>query len=330
MRRFSIVVSVLALVLAGLLAAGPAVPIVSAQDATPDTAGHPLVGSWVVEETFLPQNAAPGAPAPEPRTQAVAIATFYADGNALVSFSRAGQPPLQGSWFAAGERAGTFTVVGFSFGGDGVTAAGLQRYRATVEVDATSNAFSGGYTFEQIEPDNPSGPVVFTWHAWWSGTRVDVEPPDPIALTLGPDTTSATPAAGAGTGVVTIRVFVCPADVPRTAWGSPADQAALLAACDPLESPAVAPQLLVVTDDGELREPTPGTEVDPGVYHWTDLPLGFYFVAGPEDPRLDVALFDGLRVTDEDGNALQNPGVRLDATMPEAELYYFYFFRDGS
>ena len=84
-----------------------------------------------------------------------------------------------------------------------------------------------------------------------------------------------------------------------------------------------------MTDAGELREPTPGTEVDPGVYRWTDLPFGGYFVHGPHDPRLDVALFDNVMATDTAGYAVQNPYLALDATRLEAELNYFYFFRDG-
>jgi hypothetical protein len=324
MPRVTVVIPVLVLGFIGLLSAGQTTTGVGAQDATPATAAHPLVGSWVIEETFRAQNAVAGTPPPEPWTKKVATATFFADGNALVSYARAGQPPMQGAWSATGERSGTFTVIGFALGGDGVAYGGLERYRATVEVDATGHAFAGGYTYELIEPDNPSGPVAFTWHSWWSGTRIDVAPPDPVALTLGPGTPVATPAAAAETGSVTVRLLSCPADLALTA-----DQAGLLAACDPFASPAVAPQLLIVADDGELWEPTPGTEVDPGVYRWTELPFGGYFVHGPQDPRLAVAQFDSFMATTAAGHAVQNPYLAIDATTPEAELNYFYFFRDG-
>ena len=42
-----------------------------------------------------------------------------------------------------------------------------------------------------------------------------------------------------------------------------------------------------------------------------------------------MARIDGLRVTNEAGYALQNPGMTLDATMPEAEFNDVYVFRDN-
>ena len=322
MHRFSVVISVLAVGLVALLNVGHPVPGAGAQDATPGTAGHPLVGSWGVEETIR-QNTPPGSPPPGPRP--VAIASFFADGNAVVSGYGLFGSWMQGVWSRAGEGAATFTVVGLSIGGSGVPYGGSERVRATVQLDATGGHFAGDYTYEEIEPD---GRVSFTRYGSWSGTRVGLEPTDAGSRTPAAGAPSATPAAEAGTGVVTVRVFTCPAGLPLAPWGGPADQAVLLAVCDPFDSPAVAPQLRAVTDDGELREPTPGTELAPGVYRWTDLPFGGYFIAGPEDPRLGVARFDGLRVTNEAGYALQNPGMTLDATMPEAEFNYFYFFRD--
>ena len=178
----------LVVAVAGPIAAGRSAVGAGAQEATP-VAGHPLVGSWVVEEILRPQNAGLGTPLPEPRPQAVVIATLFADGNALLSGFGAGQPAMQGKWIADGERAGTFTVVGLLIGGGGASDGTLGRVRATVEVDATGDAFAGGYTFDIVAPD---GGVVFTHYGWWSGTRVEVEPPDPAALTLGPGT----PAAG--------------------------------------------------------------------------------------------------------------------------------------
>jgi hypothetical protein len=188
-----------------------------------------------------------------------------------------------------------------------------------VEVDATGESFIGGYTFEVVRPD---GEVEFTYNGPLAGTRVRAEAPDPIAMTLIPGTPIATPAAEVGTGSVTVRLFVCPAGLPLAPWGGPADQAVLQAACEPFVSPAVAPQLGATTDGEPARE----ADVAPDVYRWTDLPFGGYFVVGPQDPRLDEADFDGMRVTDASGYALQNPGMTLDATTPVVELF-FYFFR---
>src|SRR5215213_8051633 len=59
-------------------------------------------------------------------------------------------------------------------------------------------------------------------------------------MTLIPGTPVATPAAEVGTGSVTVHLFACPAGLPLAPWGGPADQAVLLAACEPFASPAVA------------------------------------------------------------------------------------------
>jgi hypothetical protein len=309
MRRFSVVISVLALGLIALLNVGFSAPSAGAQDATPGTAAHPLVGSWVVEETIR-QNTPPGSPSPGPRP--VAIASFFADGNAVVSGYGPFGSWMQGVWSLAGEDAATFTVVGLSIGGSEVPYGGLERVRATVLLDATGGHFASDYTYEEIEPD---GRVSFTRYGSWSGTRVRLEPID---------AGSQTPAAETGTGVVTVRLFVCPAGLPLEPWGGPADQAILLAACEPFASPTVAPQLITATNG----EPAEATQVAPGVYRWTDLPFGGYFVAGPKDPGLGGPGFDGFRATNAAGYALQNPGMTLEATAPEAEFNYFYFFRD--
>jgi hypothetical protein len=313
MRRVSVVISILVLSLVGLLSAGQTTRDVGAQDATPAADAQDLVGSWIVHETLPPTGGPPVL---------AGIFTFFADGNVLVSGFGAGQPSLQGAWSATGERAGTLTVVGLLVGGSGVADGTLGRVRGAVEVDATGESFVGGYTFEVVGPD---GDIQFAYNGPLAGTRVRVEPPDPIAMTLIPGTPIGTPAAAVGTGSVTVRVFVCPADLALAPWGGPDDQVVLLAACDPFDSPTVAPQLVATTDGEPARE----TEVAPGVYRWTGLPFGGYFVVGPQDPRLDVAQFDGLRVADAAGYALQNPGMTLDAATPEVELSFFYFFRNG-
>jgi hypothetical protein len=170
----------------------------------------------------------------------------------------------------------------------------------------------------------PDGEVEFTYNGPLAGTRVRAVPPDPLAMTLIPGTPIAMPAAEVGTGSVTVRLFVCPAGLPLAPWGGPDDQAVLQAACEPFASPADAPRLGAITDGEPARE----ADVSPGVYRWTDLPFGGYFVVGPQDPRLDGASFGGMRVTDASGYALQNPGMTLDATTPDAELFFYFFQSD--
>src|SRR5215203_5557585 len=103
MRRISVVISILVLGLVGLLSASQTTAGVNAQDATPASDTHALVGSWVVHETLPPGGGPPVL---------AGVFTYFADGNVLVSGFGANQPSLQGSWSASGDRMGTFTVIG--------------------------------------------------------------------------------------------------------------------------------------------------------------------------------------------------------------------------
>ena len=174
MRRVIRSIAVLAILMTGMLIIGQPAVYGGAEDGTPVAAGHPLVGTWVVTET------SPPAGGPPPVT---AVATFFADGNALVTGFGDGQRPLQGVWSAAGERGVTFTVVGLVVGGGGETDGSLRRIRASVEVGAAGDAFTAAYTFETLNPD---GSVGFTYMGPLAGTRVTAEPADALA----------TPAAG--------------------------------------------------------------------------------------------------------------------------------------
>ena len=134
------------------------------------------------------------------------VFTFFADGNVIVSGFGASQPSLQGAWSAAGEGAGTLTVVGVLVGGSGVSDGTLGRVRGAVEVDDTGEGFTGGYTFEVVGPD---GRVQFTYNGPLAGARVLVEPPDPIARTLVPGTPTASGARGeAHPAWTAVRYFV--------------------------------------------------------------------------------------------------------------------------
>jgi steroid delta-isomerase-like uncharacterized protein len=112
----------------------------------------------------------------------------------------------------------------------------------------------------------------------------------------------ATPSAGSGS--VTVRFFTCPAD---------AVDADLLAVCAPYDAIAAAPPLLALPGERQT--------IAPGVYRWGGLPYGDYAVGGGQNPANMVS----LRVTNASGTPVQNPGLRLNATSPDAELRYFYF-----
>jgi hypothetical protein len=144
--------------------------------ATPGTTISPIVGSWVVTELAPPS----GGPA-----VLAGVATLFADGNALVSGFGAAAPVMQGGWIAAGERAATVTVVGLIVGDGGGSDGSLQRIRATLKLDATGDAFRGGYTLEVMGPD---GAAEFRYSGPVAGTRITVEPPDPSALERQPGT----------------------------------------------------------------------------------------------------------------------------------------------
>jgi steroid delta-isomerase-like uncharacterized protein len=132
---------------------------------------------------------------------------------------------------------------------------------------------------------------------------------------------AATPAAQ--TGVVTIRVFTCPADLSQPAGQGQLDQSALLAACTPLPSPAASPTLRTLPDGA----PKAGAEIAPGVYRWEQLPFGDYAVGVAGEMPADLS---SLLPTDATGTPLQNPVLRLDRTAPEVEYRYFYFVAEAT
>jgi hypothetical protein len=116
----------------------------------------------------------------------------------------------------------------------------------------------------------------------------------------------------AATGSVTIRVFSCPAELRQSVGDEPSDQAALLAACTPLDAAEVAPTVSLLPDG----EPEAGTAAEPGVYTWDGLALGDYAIGGSGEMPADLA---GLRVTDASGAVLQNPVLSLTAEAPQVE-----------
>jgi hypothetical protein len=136
---------------------------------------------------------------------------------------------------------------------------------------------------------------------------------------------TATPSATAAgqSGSVTIRVFACPAQLSQTAGQGESGQAALLAGCTSLDTPQTAPTLRLLPDG----EPLAGTATQPGVYSWDGLAFGDYAIGGSGEMPGDL---DGLRVTDANGAALQNPVLRLDEMSRHVEYRYFYFLAEAT
>ena len=97
MRRFSMFLSIVAVMLLGILGLQKQ-PVAFGQEATPTTmTGHPLVGTWLLDV-----DADDPANAPE-------VTVFTADG-AYISVDAEGFPN-HGVWEATGERTAGLTIV---------------------------------------------------------------------------------------------------------------------------------------------------------------------------------------------------------------------------
>ena len=110
----------------------------SAQDATPTTIGHPLVGTWIIDRDITVSVEVP------------VVVVFTADGG----FIDPGQG-VAGVWQATGPRSAAMTIIPFSDGGAG----GYQVVRSTWEIDEGGDTMSGPATVTIVTPD---GVVVDT------------------------------------------------------------------------------------------------------------------------------------------------------------------------
>lgn len=147
-------------VLGGGSIAGSIVPAVTAAQTPTATEDHPLIGSWLVYETNPPAGGEPVL---------AGVATFFDDGNALVSF---GDQRYQGSWLGDSGSEATFTVVASSAGGFGE----IDQLRGSVEVATDGGPFQGIYTFDVVRAD---GSTTFTYRGPIEGRRVEVQAPEP-------------------------------------------------------------------------------------------------------------------------------------------------------
>lgn len=162
MHRLGFAIATVAVV-GGLAAVAGGDPGASAQDAgSADLAGHPLVGTWIVDT-----NVDSDADAPE-------IGIFTADGSV---FGLGAARWVSGSWEAADDATGAATMVGvFDANGGGYVV-----LRGPHQVDAAGNAWTCPCTFTVVAPD---GTVLDSGMATAHAVRLPVEPVDAAGMPL--------------------------------------------------------------------------------------------------------------------------------------------------
>ena len=146
-----------------LLATTLATSGVAAQEGSVATAGHPIVGSWLIDST------------PEDQTDPLEWLTLGADG--ILAYGGLEGSGV-GSWAATGERSADASI--FIMGADPATGQfGYETVRAKLEVSEDGQTIAGAYTesfpspfAEQlgVPPDGELGPGELT------GERIAVEP----------------------------------------------------------------------------------------------------------------------------------------------------------
>jgi hypothetical protein len=168
--------------LAGLGAGGLGVALAattrqaSAQDAAADMAGHPLVGTWIVD------------PEPDNPANVPSLVTYSSDG--IVIDPVAG---FAGSWEPTGPRTAVFTLSGIPGDGSG----GYIAIRGPVEVEEATDMTNGPYTVTIVGAD---GTVQATVEGTGRATRLPAESGEPgMPLAGFPTWTPATPEAATPT-----------------------------------------------------------------------------------------------------------------------------------
>jgi hypothetical protein len=126
----------------------------SAQDASPvRMAGHPLVGTWIVDREA------------DDTADAPTLLVYTADGSVIDPLLAAG-----GAWQATGPRSATVTLLGLIEGGAG----GYIAIRSTVEIDEAGTSVAGSHTVTIVAPD---GTVRNTVQGHGGATRFPIEGP---------------------------------------------------------------------------------------------------------------------------------------------------------
>lgn len=157
MKRHPVLV---AFVLAALIAliggfVGRPMRDTTAQDATPTTEGHPLVGTWVIDNDTATNTGAPP------------VAVFTSDGtftDAAAGFS--------GVWEPTGPNTAAMNFLGVIDNQDGFS--GYIVVSGPIEVDATGDAWEQTYTVMTVSADGTVMSVSPPTHA--HGTRLQIVP----------------------------------------------------------------------------------------------------------------------------------------------------------
>jgi hypothetical protein len=155
---------VAALVIAGsTFTAGGSNLATAAQDATPgNLAGHPLVGTWVVDTNVDTESDPPE------------VGIFTSDGTV---FGLGASRWVSGAWEAADDHTGTVTMTGvFEANGGGYVVV-----RGPHEVDESGDAWTCPCTFTVVAPD---GTVLTSGTATAHATRLPVESADAVGKPL--------------------------------------------------------------------------------------------------------------------------------------------------
>jgi len=163
MRRFSVLFSLIAIVLLGMVVAGRSASGTAAQDATSAAAlaEHPLVGTWILDTDATTAGDATG------------VITVSADGT-FHEVDPDGATGL-GTWRPTGERT---AVVNILTPGD----SGGNLIRATAEVAADGGSFTASYTIEVFGPDDARTGEFGPGQA--AGIRLEAEAPGAPVGTL--------------------------------------------------------------------------------------------------------------------------------------------------
>ncbi len=166
MHRRTVLTSALPGALAGSLALGRVGA--AAQEVTPAAlAGHPLVGTWFLDN--------------DPANPANALGTFilHADGT-YVEANADGTVRL-GVWEATGPTTATLTIVAYNQDAAGTNLGGIT-IRLAITLNPDGNSYAAKGTIELIGPDGSSrgqaGPALGT------ATRLVVEAPGTAVMTL--------------------------------------------------------------------------------------------------------------------------------------------------
>jgi hypothetical protein len=184
MRRRSILLVVSAIVFLGF-AVEDFAPT-TAQEATPvATADHPIVGAWIID-TSAEDPAGPQEATVPPDV------TVFTDEGTVIDSTPYGETGV-GAWEATGPRAAALTFVIPIQEED---FAGHVIIRATLELDAAGETFSGPYSYTIVASD---GTVVDAGRDMARGTRITVEPVEAEGTPLAAIPTWMPEATAAGT-----------------------------------------------------------------------------------------------------------------------------------